>query len=851
MSRKKMKPKIENIEKKTVQDKAFHNGLDTALFGTAYSITSPFGPGAQVSQWDTMFENLRYYFVSNNRVLLSQIYAEIGLVKTIVDLPVDDGLRGGIKIKSKQLSEEEIQELETSIKRDDDMTTIGQSCKWNRLFGGAGILILTDQDPATPLDVEAINQDSQLSFRAVDMWELFWDKQNVEGYTPELQDFEFEFYNYYGKKLHKSRVLKLKGLQPPSLLKPRLRGWGLSEVETLVRSINQYLKAVDLGFEVLDEFKLDIYKLKDLANTLLNPQGENLVAQRVQTANRGKNFQNAIVLDSEDDYNQKQLSFAGLAEAMAGIRMQVASDMRMPITKLFGVSAAGFSSGEDDIENFNANIESSVRNKIHHHIIKVLELKCAKLFGFIPDDLSISFEPLRMLSAEQVENVKDRKFTRLMQAKQAGEISSLEFKQACNKDDLLGVQLDVSRETLEVEPSSKSESGPERDDKIQPQLKKNSLIFNEETWKEEKHPRDEDGQFAKSGSHKSTSDEPDSESEAQGEQIKPKIKTKFKKFETKDPERQNNKTDSIEKVFSPQLKGRNGKASTSEYKSPKDSTCNLVGFVAFGKAPKKVQEELNEIVQSSEVVLSDMGIRLKTPLDFVCQSGLSGPKNTLAEFIRLKNMNHRINIKAKTNGFSKSMLHEIGHAIDFALHEYHVPSSTKYTKHMKEDSSELATLHVELAKIVKESSFYKTATAEQKRYLEDPTEVFARAFEVHAYTKGLELVENGKLPESFIENFKPDVFKTLGEKIESLTVSLEELRTQRSKTSDEKELEELNTQIIQGRKSLEELKSEKTSFDLVPIEKQKDYMKKISDLMGQILSKDTIKNAINLFFKEL
>ena len=31
-------------------------------------------------------------------------------------------------------------------------------------------------------------------------------------------------------------------------------------------------------------------------------------------------------------------------------------NLKMPITKLFGISAAGFSSGEDDIENYNSMI---------------------------------------------------------------------------------------------------------------------------------------------------------------------------------------------------------------------------------------------------------------------------------------------------------------------------------------------------------------------------------------------------------------------------------------------------------------------------------------------------------------
>ena len=404
---------------------------------------NPFAP--QISQANVIFDNLRYYLVSNFRQVLSQAYVEIGLIQTIVDVPVDDALRGGIEIISKQLSEDQIKELALSVDRDDDLTTVGQACKWNRLFGGAGIMILIDeQDPELPLDLKSIHKDSDLEFRAVDMWELFWDKQNTDGYDPTLQSTDFEFYNYYAEQVHKTRVMRLKGLVAPSFIRPRLRGWGFSVVEILIRSINQYLKATDVAFEILDEAKIDVYKIKNLVNTLLNPNAQNIIQNRVQQANQTKNYQNAIVMDSEDDYAQKSLSFSGLAETMQQIRMQVAADMRMPITKLFGTSAsAGIgNTDQNDMENYNSMVESQVRNKIKWDLLRMLEIKCQKLFGLIPDDLEIKFKPLAVLTAEQEENVKNSKFNRLLSARQAGEIDSSTFRDAINKENLLGVQLD-------------------------------------------------------------------------------------------------------------------------------------------------------------------------------------------------------------------------------------------------------------------------------------------------------------------------------------------------------------------------------------------------------------------------
>jgi len=445
----------ETARVENAQSRPYQNGLGDAIgyadLGMAGFPTNQGTPwSVQLSNVNTIFKNLRWYLISNFRQVLSELYVEIGLVQTIVDVPTDDAFRGGVEIKSKQLDEDQIDELQTALERDNDYEAAATATKWNRLFGGAGIIVITDQDPTTPLDLDAIDENTPLEFRAVDMWELYFDVENTEGPGPQLdaEDDEDEFYSYYGVDLHKSRVFRLNGLTAPSFIRPRLRGWGYSIVEKLVRSINQYLKACDLGFEVLDEFKLDIYKIKNLTNALLSPAGEDQIRKRIQLANWQKNYQNAVVMDSEDDYDHKQLSFSGLAEAMGGIRMQVASDMRMPLTKLFGISAAGFNSGEDDIEVYNAMVESEVRTKIKWHLLRMIEIKCQKLFGFVPDDLRISFKPLRILTAEQEENVKTQKFNRLAQAKAAGEITRFEFREGCNKANLLDITLDNAGDSL-------------------------------------------------------------------------------------------------------------------------------------------------------------------------------------------------------------------------------------------------------------------------------------------------------------------------------------------------------------------------------------------------------------------
>lgn len=413
------------------------NSISSGLL-TAFNINQ--ANIAQVSKTDTISVNLRRNLLSNDRELLSWAYAEIGIIQTIVDIPVDDAYRGGIEIQSKELDEEDIAELLQEMEEQDDFVTAAQTDKWNRLYGGAGTVIITDQDPATPLDMKKMKPGSKLAFQHADLWELFFAQTHQSGFG--IPNWEVEYFDYYGIKLHKSRVLTRKGITAPSYLRPMLRGWGLSSLECLTRSLNQYLKTVDLTFEVLDEFKIDVFRIKNFASSLLSEGGKEAVLARTQMANMEKNYNHALTMDIEDEYQQKQISFTGLAEVMHENRMQASADTKMPISKIFGVPSSGFSSGEDDIENYNSMIESTIRSKAKQNLVTMVKLRCQQKHGFVPEDLKVSFKPLRILSSEQEENVKTQKFNRTQQARTTGDISSNEFRDAVNRDQLLPIQLE-------------------------------------------------------------------------------------------------------------------------------------------------------------------------------------------------------------------------------------------------------------------------------------------------------------------------------------------------------------------------------------------------------------------------
>lgn len=419
-------------------------------------------PQSQIGQADTSEVNLRRYMITNNRMLLSQLYVEIGIVQTLVDQPVDDAFAKLPAFKCNQLDEDEIEEVRQYILENKWFDVFKQAIKWGRLYGGAGIFVNTSQNPESELRIDKLTKDSPIALYALDRWELNYRASgalNVEAVKDDLSITD-EPYNIYGQTVNKSRVLAIKGKEAPSILNLQLMGWGMSEVERLLRSLNSYLKNQDVIFELLDEAKLDVYKISGFNNALMSNTDN--ITKQVTLSNSIKSYLNALVMDKEDEYEQKTMSFSGLPEMNKQNKENIAADLKMPVTKLFGISSAGFNSGEDDIENYNSMLEGEIRAKNIGYLMTIFKLACLKVHGFMPDDMDIELPPLRILTAEQQENVKDRQFTRLLQAYTAQLISDKEFKEACNKNDLLPIDLEIDSTPKIEEPENEEDLDDEK-----------------------------------------------------------------------------------------------------------------------------------------------------------------------------------------------------------------------------------------------------------------------------------------------------------------------------------------------------------------------------------------------------
>jgi hypothetical protein len=148
--------------------------------------------------------------------------------------------------------------------------------------------------------------------------------------------------------------------------------------------------------------------------------------------------------------------------------MGIASALRIPQSKLFGIGSTGFSSGEDDLENYNMMIESEVRRPMGPVIRKMLEINMFHLFGR-KAPFQIKWPSLRVLSAEQEQNVKEAQFNRTMALYDRGLLDSKGVERAVVNHDLAPVDGPFA---YNPEPPA----GPENVNQF-PGLAANSLTF--------------------------------------------------------------------------------------------------------------------------------------------------------------------------------------------------------------------------------------------------------------------------------------------------------------------------------------------------------------------------------------
>ena len=317
---------------------------------------------------------------------------------------------------------------------------------WGRVFGGGAVIINTPDSagrPDEPLDLRRLRKGDRIDWIVADCWELMGCTADVQVSSPDTmvnwqEDCPF---NYYGQKIHKSRVLLFRGKDIPSMYRPLGRGWGMSYFEHLARTLTITWKAQNSRAELLDDAKTDIYMLKGLNQQATNPALNQALRNRLRIIQETKNYGSGVALDSEDEFRQKQTSFSGFDKMQEQDRYDCAADARIVMTKLYGMTPGGFSNGDNDRASYEDMVRSEVQNPCVPNLITAFKVLAKTTIGE-EMDVDVDFPPLTKDKMETDIKTKQETYNLCIKALAYGSITPGQFARIMNeKDVFFGVEV--------------------------------------------------------------------------------------------------------------------------------------------------------------------------------------------------------------------------------------------------------------------------------------------------------------------------------------------------------------------------------------------------------------------------
>lgn len=321
------------------------------------------------------------------------------LHRKIVDIPAQDMCRAG---RDWDAEDDEITKIEAEEKRLGLWAKVYEALTLGRLGGGA-ILIGLGDDPSQPLPRTIRPQQIQY-LTVLSRWQLTIGDCEMD---PALPTFgQPKYFGLSGSaraiRIHPSRVVCFKGLPIPAIRVATWeeRFWGMSVVEAVDEAV-QHATTACAGFaSLIDEAKIDVFRFDKMAETLGLPGGEERIMTRVELTNTGKSVHRAVVLDKEDEWEQRQLTLAGVRDVIITYDARVAGAADIPATRLFGKAPDGMNAtGEGDLANYFQSIGAKQDMQLRP-ALQQIDAVMLPSAGVKPD-LPWTFSTLMVLTEQQ------------------------------------------------------------------------------------------------------------------------------------------------------------------------------------------------------------------------------------------------------------------------------------------------------------------------------------------------------------------------------------------------------------------------------------------------------------------
>lgn len=325
---------------------------------------------------------------------LNAMYRTDWLSGKVVDIIPNDMTRNWRSFDG-EIKPEIVKMLEDEESRIELRSAFNEAHKWARLYGTAFIVMSIDDGntPERPLNIDAIKKGGLKHIKVVDRHRI--SNADVtpiaDPFNPSFGFPEFYRMNETSIKIHHSRVIRFDGVKLPWDEFRRNNYYSDSVLDRLYDAITNLNTATDSSASMIYETNVDIIKVEGLMSYLQTADGENLLRKRFALASMVKSFNNMMLLDNKEGYQNKTNSFASLPDLIDRFAQVVSAGSDVPATRLLGSSASGLNAtGEGDLKNYYDKISADQITEYKPRL-DVFDIIMAKSLG-LPDDIDLSYE---------------------------------------------------------------------------------------------------------------------------------------------------------------------------------------------------------------------------------------------------------------------------------------------------------------------------------------------------------------------------------------------------------------------------------------------------------------------------
>lgn len=338
---------------------------------------------------------------------LDALYVGDGLAARIVDMPAEDATRAGWDIEGDP--DGKLAKAMHSIGVKKEFT---DALRWKRLFGGAITIMLWDD--GMPLDVPFVYRPGKRQIKglrthsAAEIWIMPTDIDHDPTSLRYGMPTQYTVRRMNGAPfvVHHTRCFEWRGKTVPNKTSSGMdvykRFWGIGVMQAAMQAMS------DLGISwssvsgLFQESVIGKYKLSNFENLLAEKDYDSIV-KRMMYLEMSKSTLKGVMLGAEEDYTRDSLPFNGVADVLDRMMMRVSSEVGIPVSLLFGRSAAGLNAtGEGDARQYYDSVSVEQTDELLPKLSELAQFLAPKFLPDVdPNELVPKFRPVWSMSEKE------------------------------------------------------------------------------------------------------------------------------------------------------------------------------------------------------------------------------------------------------------------------------------------------------------------------------------------------------------------------------------------------------------------------------------------------------------------